>query len=1522
MFINQIIDIAINQPNKIAVSYGDKKITYHKLYAKASCVATYLRDKGLTPGDKVILYHARNIDLIVKILGVFLAECIYIPVDIKFPKGRLHEIQKEVGQSLIFDDHTKIAYQEEILYKYNPLRNNNETSYILFTSGSTGKPKGVCLTQKNLSSFIEWTQNFFDSESLSKTLFSTSISFDLSLFEIFAPLVAGGEIVLVENALSLLDDDVQVTLINTVPSALKSLIEGARIPQGTKIINVAGEALRQSLVDLAYQSNIDKIYNLYGPTECTTYATVWHAIKNDQSNDVPIGFPISNANVVITDDNLNILQQGEKGEILIGGSCVGLGYFNNKELTSQKFVILNGDRFYKTGDIGFFNEDSCLIYCGRKDNQIKLRGFRIELEEIESRISLIKDVKKTAVIYCPSKEKIYAFVVCELSQEIIKSLLSDTLPDYMLPTIIKIDNLPLNNSGKIDRSKLKEMVDHIDRSESKSGHDNVLEIISNILKIETSKLDLDKSFFELGGDSLLATRFLFEVQKAFNIKLIFRDIMSSINIRELINKIKDQKRRLYPWENKFITFEEINPKTGAYILAYAFKYQKGFSFVQLKEAFTKLVRAFPILKTQYIKVDSKIFAVEQDAEVVKEIEEESQEALSKFAFQPFNFFESPLIRLGFVNETIVFACHHILLDGFSITNIIQSFIKLLSGKTITSQTIKLWQTDANELNYWLNQDYGNPLDWPAIHKRNIEFDFQGKTINRRIKKTENIKNITKKYHTNIFGYLFTIYSIVLARFCRQSQFSIGIPFANRLTAEEMSAIGSFVNTLPVAVEVNIKNDCFSSLLQRNRDIIWEGVAKQRVLFEDIVAQKKISASKSHHPIFQTICVALPSFEKLEREYDIKILNLEFPYSKFDCSLQVTEHEEEIEIGIEYATSVLTNNQSELLIELIVEHLEHYALNDQQALSEYKYKKYDIVDKEMVFNSSHNLVLLIENITENHPHNIAVQDKKESLTYFELKLRSDALASKIYNTTSDEYVTICMDPSCELIISILAVLKAGKAYIPIDPMVPADRLNYILNNSKTNYIISDKDFISDKQIISTRDILPCGYLENINISANNPAYMIYTSGTTGEPKGVSITHHNLIRLFLATEKQFNFNPNDTWCLFHSYGFDVSVWEIFGALLHGGKLVIPEHNITRSPKDFFAFLEKNKVTVLCQTPSALRSLLTTWESCLSNLRLIITAGEALEPVLINNWFDKPNAINTKLINMYGITETTIHNTFYEVKGKENFSVIGKPVVDLGMLLVDQNLTPVPKGFKGEILVFGDGVAHGYFKNKQLSQEKFIKLAEIPNEFCYRSGDLALHNEENEFVYLGRIDRQVQLRGYRIELSEIEAKVFEYCQQQSVACLEIINGESYLLLFIKSEGEIKEIRNSLIQKLPPYMIPNNIYYVNDFPLNSNGKIDIKALMTMKGENKEQPEAILNDIEKEIKNVFEQVLSSKVSNIEQNFFEIGAHSLALVQICAELQKIGYKIEVLDLFQFPTIKSLSSYLMQFDNEHKREQKS
>jgi acyl carrier protein/nitrogen regulatory protein PII-like uncharacterized protein len=262
----------------------------------------------------------------------------------------------------------------------------------------------------------------------------------------------------------------------------------------------------------------------------------------------------------------------------------------HEPLTSESMQTLQSE-------VSRFNEDSCLIYCGRKDNQIKLRGFRIELEEIESRISLIKDVKKTAVIYCPSKEKIYAFVVCELSQETIKSLLSDTLPDYMLPTIIKIDNLPLNNSGKIDRSKLKEMVDHIDRSESKSGHDNVLEIISNILKIETSKLDLDKSFFELGGDSLLATRFLFEVQKAFNVKLIFRDIMSSINIRELINKITDQKRRLYPWENKFITFEEINPKTGTYILAYAFKYQKGFSFIQLKEAFTKLVHAFPILKT-------------------------------------------------------------------------------------------------------------------------------------------------------------------------------------------------------------------------------------------------------------------------------------------------------------------------------------------------------------------------------------------------------------------------------------------------------------------------------------------------------------------------------------------------------------------------------------------------------------------------------------------------------------------------------------------------------------------------------------------------------------------------------------------------------------------------------------------------------------------------------------------------------------------------------------------------------------
>jgi amino acid adenylation domain-containing protein len=511
------------------------------------------------------------------------------------------------------------------------------------------------------------------------------------------------------------------------------------------------------------------------------------------------------------------------------------------------------------------------------------------------------------------------------------------------------------------------------------------------------------------------------------------------------------------------------------------------------------------------------------------------------------------------------------------------------------------------------------------------------------------------------------------------------------------------------------------------------------------------------------------------------------------------------------------------------------------------------------------------------------------------------------------VAIRMNAGIDLIVAILAVLKAGKMYIPIDPIVPDTRAKYILSDSGTKCMVTNIDCDFECDVINISEVDFTADTENINCypKPDDYAYMIYTTGTTGDPKGTRITHHNVVRLFKATDDEFKFNGADVWCLFHSYGFDFSVWEMFGALLFGGKLIIPTREEILSPQKFYGFIEKNKVSVLNQTPSALRSVLKEWPRKLPSLRYIISGGEALEPSVIKEWSASPNFNCTKLINMYGITETTVHNTYYEVIGSEKNSVIGTPLKDLDIYLIDEGEKVVSDGLKGEIIVAGDGVSCGYFNKDKITRKKFVRIPSIDERLFYRSGDLAIRNNVGNLVYLGRIDRQVQLRGFRIELAEIELKAFEFYQKQCVAIIENISNEDCLSLYIKSDNSMNksDLRLFLSKNLPGYMIPNYIYCVDEFPLNMNGKINIEALKKLKTVETDTIALQLTSEEKIVKEVCEKILACNISDISKNFFELGAHSFSIIKIAKKLEEHGYKIDVLDLFVYSSVKDLAAFL-------------
>ena len=572
-----------------------------------------------------------------------------------------------------------------------------------------------------------------------------------------------------------------------------------------------------------------------------------------------------------------------------------------------------------------------------------------------------------------------------------------------------------------------------------------------------------------------------------------------------------------------------------------------------------------------------------------------------------------------------------------------------------------------------------------------------------------------------------------------------------------------------------------------------------------------------------------------------------------------------------------------------------------------------------------------------PSSVAIQLGSEEMTYHELDARSNQLARILLNFKPEpnSLVAICVDRSLDLIVSMLAVLKAGAGYLPIDPSYPIDRINAILQDAKPAVILTHQVIAPALQLDTAH--LVCldrdqGTIagEDANAlsivpSLDDLAYVIYTSGSTGKPKGVMVTHYNVARLLKATDAWFNFNSSDVWTLFHSCAFDFSVWEIWGCLLTGGRLVVVPSLVTRSPQDFYNLLVDEQVTILNQTPAAFYQLIQIEEAGLAKplaLRYVIFGGEALNFVNLLPWFERHGDRRPLLINMYGITETTVHVTYREVTTRdatnEKRSLIGVPIPDVRLYLLDDQLQPVPPGSVGEIYVGGAGVARGYLRRPELTSERFVRdpFAERAGAIMYKSGDLARLTESEDLEYLGRGDTQVKIRGFRIELGEIEATLAEHPTVQQAVVLARRDGPgeqklvAYCIYRPKHKPAANELREFLKARVPEHMVPYAYVPLDELPLTVNGKIDRAVLPAPVIDGVGGPGDTSTGIEQTILEIWREVLGVSHIRIDDNFFDLGGDSLLLARIQLRLQdQVKAEIAITDLFEFPTVRSLSRHI-------------
>jgi amino acid adenylation domain-containing protein/FkbH-like protein/thioester reductase-like protein len=1041
--------------------------------------------------------------------------------------------------------------------------------------------------------------------------------------------------------------------------------------------------------------------------------------------------------------------------------------------------------------------------------------------------------------------------------------------------------------------------------------------------------------------------------------------------------------------------DRLEDGSTAYHIPLGFRMRGVLDREALQAALDSVLARHEALRTTFIEVDGKpeqsivpeaSFSLQfldvrthevgqREVEVLKFEEEE--------AAAPFNLSTGPLIRGGLLQLSdeeyvLLITMHHIISDGWSVGVFIRDLSALytahrergpdpLAPLPIQYADYTHWchqrltERGLDEhLAYWKAHLQGAPelLELPTDRTRPAVQSYRGEAIRLSLgsELTTNLKAFSRRLNLTLAMTLYTAWSIVLAKLSGQDDVVLGMPVANRGRTELEGLIGFFVNTL--ALRIQLEDDYrVTDLLCQVKESMLRAYTHQDVPFEQVVEALQPTRSLSHSPLFQVMLVVqnaprgameLPGLTLVEETMPLHT-------AQFDLLLSLHEAGDEICGHLNYASDLFDGTTIERWIGYLKAVLSQMVgdpcikISALQLMSEGE--RHHLIkgfNATQAHSPQEKLIHeLFEEQVRRTPQATALVYEGRSLSYREINARANQLARHLRErgVGPDRLVGICAERSLEMVVGLLGTLKAGGAYVPLDPAYPVERLAHVLSDSAPVLVLVQQRLIgslpptaaalialdrdwSEIERQSAEDLQRC-FAHN----PHNLAYVIYTSGSTGKPKGVTVAHCNVTRLFEATRQWFEFNEQDVWTLFHSFAFDFSVWELWGALLYGGRLVVVPYLTARSAQEFYRLVCEEGVTVLNQTPSAFAQLIDAQAHSAGHrhaLRVVIFGGEALELRMLRPWVERNGADKPQLVNMYGITETTVHVTYRPLSKEdiesEGSSLIGGTIPDLRAYLLDRHTQPVPIGVVGELYIGGAGVARGYLNRPQLTAERFIADpfgADGDGAGCgvgrlYRTGDLARWRADGTLEYLGRNDNQVKIRGFRIELGEIEAQLWQHPQVKEAVVLarEDEPGEKRLVGYVVARSgqaapSVEGLRSHLKGVLPEYMVPSALVLLANLPLTTNGKLDRAALPAPEQGDyvRRQYEAPQGEIEEILAGVWQSLLHVKQIGRNDNFFELGGHSLLIVQMLESLRHTGLSASLHLVFESPTLASLAQAL-------------
>ncbi|MDB6019360.1 MAG: hypothetical protein JWR19_3849 [Pedosphaera sp.] len=1488
-------------PEAIAVTFGERHLTYQELNARSNQLAHYLRRTGVRTGAGIGICMERSLALIVGLLGILKAGCGYVALEQGLPKERLASILEDLRTPVLLTQEKLMPMLQSAMgtmspYEFptpllicldadwgrfagepednhEPLARAEDLAYISFTSGSTGRPKGVCVPHRAVVRLVRNT-NYASFSAADIFLQLAPVSFDASTLEIWGPLLNGGRVVVFPPhtpSLAELGDvvrDHRITTLWLTSGLFNQMVdEKLECLQPLRQILTGGDVLSVPHVKKALAClNGCRLINGYGPTENTTF-TACHAIPLSfgGAGSVPIGRPISNTQCYVVDEYLQPVPLGVPGELLVGGDGLALGYLNRPELTAEKFITHPfsdepGSRLYKTGDLVRYHSNGNLEFLGRIDLQVKVRGFRIELGEIESVLSRHPLVRECAVLARedqPGAKRLVAYVVAQQSpgpgSNELRRFLGDKLPDYMLPSVfVFVTALPLTANGKVDRRALPAPDSGRPDLEVKYvGPRNPMEqelttIWEGVLGVEP--VGMEDKFFDLGGHSLLAVRLLAQVEKKIGRKLPLAAVFQAPTIEQMAKLLCDHKS-LEPGSSVV----EIQPKGSRPPLFFVHGVGGGMFW-----GYSNLARS--------LGPDQPLFALKSRSMDGLEEFESVEEMAAQYVqdvreFQP----KGPYYLGGYC------------FGG----NVAYEMARQLYAQGEKVALLAVMNCAPP------NSSYGK-LNWSPVFVLKFLRNF-AYLIARSLKWGTQQRREFLRWKAALF---------------------------KRKISRMLSLPGAALAQLDVDDLVDL------SAFPTEQRQLWETHIRALLNYSPQSYDGKVTLFRSHgHPLF---CSYDPQYGwgDLVREVEVQVVP--------------GAHESILE---EPHVKVLAERLSQCL------RAAHEARSIPPTVPSGASEKKDSnletaaawAETQVDYPGNFCIHQLFEEQVRRTPHATAVIFGEQRLTYGELNQRANQVAHhlKSLGVGPDIPVGICAERSLNLMVGVLGILKAGGAYVPLDPAYPRERLALMLENARVGALLTQQKLVpslppTQCPIVWLDQPLPAACSDQNPLSkatSRNLAYVIYTSGSTGKPKGVAMEHRPLVNLIWWQLKNSTLGKADRTLQFASLSFDVSFQEIFSTWCSGGVLVMIDEALRRDSIRLAQFLHQQNIGRLFLPYVALNQLaeaMADGATVPMSLREVITAGEQLRttPGIIA-LFEKLG--NCTLHNQYGPSESHVVTALTLVGPPASWLAlpsIGRPIANTQIHLLAEKLAPMPAGEPGELYIGGDCLARGYLHQPELTSERFIAdpFSPRPGARLYKTGDLARLLPDGNIEFLGRMDQQVKIRGYRVELGEIEAVLAQHpaVRECVVAAREDIPGQKRLVVYVVVQpgGKVVlgELRRFAREKLPDYMLPSACVLLAAVPLTPSGKINRLALPAPdldRPELEEEFVAPANPIEEQIGAIWREVLNLKLIGVRDDFFELGGHSLLIAQVISRVRETC-KVELpfSSLFDAPTIAALAEGIM------------